>query len=422
MSAERSALAPTCVGFSPDGNLLSALSPSGELSVWQVGDHGAPTSRYGEKFEDGEQLRFVDDSSIAVETTRHVYIVHLPPPGRSGPERARYAVANIGHTEADTRQHLVATTDDTGALVILDGESDRTLLTHPACRGTINRIALASTPPLAAYGCQDGEAGMLDIAHDKLSVLAHLDGGVTRVAASADGRYLMFGGTSGKVVFYDVATRMLHTRLGHATRITLLAPPSPAYPYLVTGDASGALRVWPLPDTTVRLVATTASRMVQAAPLANQGPVIAAGYDTTIPWVARDGRSGELPGHGTLHDLIALSPTRARFAIAFSTSGRMQIAEIDRGPSGSPRLDTGPARIALPAHCATFSPDNAWLAATGDHGDLWFHRASDDRWVYITTGIAQLLQGLFSGDGSQFVAADPSGRALVIDMHAAAFR
>lgn len=115
-------------------------------------------------------------------------------------------------------------------------------------------------------------------------MLAHLDGGVTRVAASEDGRYLMFGGTSGEVVFYDVATRMLHTRLGHTTRITLLTPPTPAYPHLITGDASGALRVWPLPDTTVRLVATTASRMAQAAPLANQGPVIAAGYDTTIPW------------------------------------------------------------------------------------------------------------------------------------------
>ena len=41
----------------------------------------------------------------------------------------------------------------------------------------------------------------------------------------------------------------------------------------------------------------------RAAPLANQGPLIAAGYDTTIPWVARDGRSGELATHGGLHDL-----------------------------------------------------------------------------------------------------------------------
>ena len=577
--AERPALAPTCVGFSPDRNLLTALSPRGELSVWEVGDRGAPTKRYTEKFENGEQLRFIDDGAIAVETMHHVHVVHLPPPGRTDPERAKYSIPDVGHSEANAQLHLVAAATESGSLVLVDSESHRTVLNRPVCRGTVNQIVLVSRPPMAAYGCQDGEAGMLDLEHDRLSVLNHLDGGVTRVEASEDGRYLMFGGTSGKVVFYDVATGMLHTRLGHSTRITVLTPPTPAYPYLISGDASGALRVWPLPETTVRLAATTASRLIQAAPLANQGPVIAAGYDTTIPWVARDGRSGELGPHGTLHDLIALSPARARFAmfgtdeaielwsfepeprldvirsghdavtavafapdgerlfigardgalalwsssaarelgsfhesvalvravprgdsaviagasgalwlagegplralgaetdgitalacspdghwlvvgtatgtislydlaarartaivnaetwiefagfssnseqIMFSTNGRMQIAAIDRTPDGAPRLGAT-SRLALPAHFATFSPDNAWLAATGDHGDLWFHRTADDRWVYATTGIAQLSQGMFSADGAQFVATDPSGRALVVDMHAPAF-
>jgi hypothetical protein len=32
------------------------------------------------------------------------------------------------------------------------------------------------------------------------------------------------------------------------------------------------------------------------------------------------------------------------------------------------------------------------------------------------------LQGAFTGDGAQYVATDPSGRALVVDMHAPAFR
>jgi WD40 repeat protein len=389
----------------------------------------------------------------------------------------------------------------------------------------------------------------------------------------------MFGGTSGKVVLYDVATRMLHTRLGHSTRITVLTPPTPEFPYLISGDASGALRVWPLPETTVQLAATTASRLILAAPLAGHGPVIAAGYDTTIPWVARDGRAGELAAHATLHDLLAVSPARSRFAmygtdesieiwsfepdakldvirsrhdavtavafaadgarlvvgtrdgalalwsgdaarelgsihesvavvravpyselavaagasgalwltgdgplralgtetdaitslacspdgrwlvvgtavgtislyelatrvrtpivnvetwielvgfssdsrqIMYSTNGRLQIADLDRAPDRAPRL--GAERVALPAHHATFSPDNAWLAATGDHGDLWFHRTADDHWVYFTTGIAQLSQGMFSEDGAQYVATDPSGRALVVDMHAPGLR
>src|SRR5262249_27859255 len=165
------------------------------------------------------------NSSIAVETTRRVHIVHVPPPGGSEPERARYTVDGVSHTQSDTRLHLVATSTASGSLVVIDGEADRTVLSRPVCRGTVNRTALAPSAPIVAYGCQDGEAGMVELEHDKLSVLSYLEGGVTRVAASEDGRYLMFGGTSGKVVFYDVATRMLHTRLGHATRITALTPP-----------------------------------------------------------------------------------------------------------------------------------------------------------------------------------------------------
>jgi eukaryotic-like serine/threonine-protein kinase len=581
--AERPSLAPTCLGVSPDQGLLAALSPSGELSVWSVSEHGEPVSRYSEKFENGEQVRFIDDHSIVVETTRHVYVVHLPLPGRSVPEREHFAIPGVGHSETNGRLHLVATATDAGELVLIDSETHRVVRSRPVCRGTINRIALVADPPTAAFGCQDGEAGMLDLASDKLSVLSHLEGGVTRAVASADGRYMIFGGTSGKLVIYDVTTKMLHTLLGHSTRITVLSPPTPAYPYLVSGDASGALRVWPLPDTAVRLAATTASRLTQAAPLASHGPVIAVGLDPIIPWSTLDGRSGELTDHGALHDQLALSPARSRFAmygtddaielwsfepgpvrktlhsghdavtamafasdgerffvgtrdgsvaqwsgagetsrelgaihnsvalmrtvphsdrvvvasakgtlwltgetglralgveteaitslacspderwlvvgtaigrislhdlttgahhaifnaqtwiefvgfssdsrqILFSTNGRMRIAEIGHDPDGEPRLVAGRGALELAAHYAVFSPDNAWLAATGDQGDLWFHRAADDRWVYLPTGIAKLSQGMFSEDGLHFVATDPSGRALLVDMHAGVFR
>ncbi|MGH2897482.1 MAG: hypothetical protein ACRDMZ_02320, partial [Solirubrobacteraceae bacterium] len=71
--ADRSALAPTCLGSSPDHHLLTALSPRGELSVWSMGERGASETYYKASFEDGEQLRFIDDETIAVETTKHLY-------------------------------------------------------------------------------------------------------------------------------------------------------------------------------------------------------------------------------------------------------------------------------------------------------------------------------------------------------------
>src|SRR6185436_1538318 len=115
------------------------------------------------------------------------------------------------------------------------------------------------------------------------------------------------------------------------TRITVLSPPTAAYPYLVSGDASGALRVWPLPDTAVRLAATAASRLTQAAPLSSHGPVIAVGIDPIIPWSTLDGRSGELTDHGALHDQLALSPARPRFAM-YGTDDAIELWSFEPGP------------------------------------------------------------------------------------------
>ena len=98
-------------------------------------------------------------------------------------------------------------------------------------------------------------------------------------------------------------------------------------------------------------------------------------------------------------------------SIAISSNGRLRIAPIDGSDGG----------IELPAHYASFSPDQRWFAAIGDQGDVWFHRA-DGRWVYLATGIAKIPFATFSDDGARFVATDPAGRALLVDMHAAAFQ
>ncbi|HSR98054.1 MAG TPA: WD40 repeat domain-containing serine/threonine-protein kinase, partial [Kofleriaceae bacterium] len=540
---DRSALAPTCLGSSPDHHLLTALSPSGELVVWSMSERGAAETYYRTSFEDGEQLRFIDDETIAVESTKHIYIVHLPHAGQRVPDREPFGVAGVAHSTTDEKLRLAAGTSADGTVAVIDSQTHQTTRSRPLCRSLVNRIILMSDPPSVAYGCQEGEAGILDLARDKASVLSFLEGGVARVAASTDGRYVMFGGTSGKVVLYDVQTRILRTLLGHTTRITVITPATAAYPYLITGDASGEMRVWPMPVSPLRIAAVTTSRLLEAAPLPG-GPVIAVSYDTTIPWATRDGRAGLLTGHGTLHDQLARSAGRPRFAlygtddaielwsfepepvlhtvrsghdavsamayaadgerffvgtrdgsvalwsgagdasrplgtihdsvalvrvvpqsglaviagakgalwlasetalqplgsetdsitslacspdarwlivgtavgrvslydlasgarhrvfngdtwiefagfssdsrqILFSTNGRMRIAGIEREPDGEPRLVRGPGSLELSAHFAAFSPDNAWLAATGDQGDLWFHRASDDRWVYV---------------------------------------
>src|SRR5262249_39179883 len=158
-----------------------------------------------------EQLRFIDDETIAVETTKHIYIVHLPKSGQSTPDREAFGVAGVAHSTTDAKLRLAAGTSDDGTVTVIESETHKTTRSRPLCRSLVNRFILMSDPPSVAYGCQEGEAGILDLARDKVSVLSFLEGGVTRVAASSDGRYVIFGGTSGKVVLYDVQTRILTT-------------------------------------------------------------------------------------------------------------------------------------------------------------------------------------------------------------------
>ena len=72
-------------------------------------------------------------------------------------------------------------------------------------------------------------------------------------------------------------------------------------------------------------------------------------------------------------------------------------------------------------HCV-FSPDSTWFAAVGEHGGIWFNRRGDRRWVYLATGTARVSFGYFSDDGDRFIATEPSGRVLLVDMRAAIFR
>jgi WD40 repeat protein len=77
--------------------------------------------------------------------------------------------------------------------------------------------------------------------------------------------------------------------------------------------------------------------------------------------------------------------------------------------------------IELSVRYFSFSPDGKWFAATCDHGGVWFNRRGDNHWIYRSTGTARVAFGYFSEDGTQFVATDVSGRALIVDMRARMF-
>jgi WD40 repeat protein len=574
---------PASLAFSPSGNRLAAISAGGATSVWELGGARASEPSAQPAVRGAKSIRFVDETTLAVHSADRVTLIHLD----GHPQAvAEIAVRGGNQIDASAQRQLVAAGTADGALVVIDSRSNGVVRRDTVCPGAVNKVLVVPGRRAIAYACQNGDAGTWDHERDKLAVVAHIDGGATNLAGSVDGRYLLVGGSSGKLMVHDATTQLVRSYLGHATRLTALVPPSPAFPYLISGDTTGMVRAWTPPDATARVAITTAASMYRALMLPGGGPLIALGATATIPWYARDGSSGTLDGHDPSRFLIAVSPVQPQFALygdgdsdeielwSFAPEASRRVVKTDRGPigavaftddgthlvvgnrdgqittwslgggqgrelwsirapvevirtvpgtdrlviagangavwlgtaSGITHLGTETARISalacsrdgrwlaigtvagivrlhdlrartseliiqapsgigflifsrdsqslavatagkfilhavattpldasagdagdrwkqieMSSKYVAFSPDNRWLALTGDRGEIWFYRRSDDRWFHLSVGTARIPNGMFSEGGATFVATDSSGRALLVDMRANMF-
>jgi eukaryotic-like serine/threonine-protein kinase len=575
---------PASLAFSARGDRLAAISPHGEIAVWELTGARVSVPSAQPAARGAKAIRFVDDTTLAVHSADRVTLIHLD--GRRSEAVADIAVPRGNHIDASGRRQLVAAGTADGALVAIDSRSNSVVRRETVCPGAVNKVLVVPERRAIAYACQDGDAGIWDQERDKLAVLAHIDGGAMLLTGSADGRYLLVGGSSGKLVVHDIMTDMVRTYLGHTMRLSALVPPSPAFPHLITGDTSGEVRIWTPPDGVVRVAIKTATSLYKAMVLPRGGPLVAFGAGATISWQARDGASGALDGHDPSRLMNAVSPMRPELAMygdgdsaeielwSFAPEASRRIMKTNRGPiaaaaftedgadlvvgsrdgaitawsldgernrelwsirepvqfirtvpgtdqlviggvsgalwlgtaSGMVQLGTETARMSsvacspdgrwlavgtaggtvrlhdlrartseviiqapswigfltfsrdsqslavatankvilravatapldatadragarwneidLFARFVAFSPDNRWLALTGDRGEIWFYRRSDGRWFHVSAGTGRVPYGMFSEDGASFAASDSSGRALLVDMRATMF-
>jgi WD40 repeat protein len=188
------------------------------------------------------------------------------------------------------------------------------------------------------------------------------------VAATADGRYLFIGGVNGKILTYDFTTQMLSSYLGHTARISVLLPPSPGAPYVVSGDTSGLMRTWLPPETAVRVAIKSTVPMSRAVLLPNKGPLIGTGAattgaGTTIPWYTHDGASGELQGHKPQHSSLAMSNTQPRF-VMFGVDDEIELWSFE------PRSINRTLKTQRSPTAAVFRADGAHLVIGSRDGHL----------------------------------------------------
>jgi WD40 repeat protein len=298
--------------FSPDQRLLAALSRDGALAVWFIADSGTPSLLSRMTLESGQAVRFIDDDGLAVVTGTHLSLIRVDRKHNS--LRLLRSIPMHGLTDMifNHRKTVLAIATQDGKLSYLDVPSGA-LRGVALCKSALNSIEFLQEMRVA-YACQDGNAGVWDLFNATTIVTAYIEGGAALVTTSSDARYLMIGGSSGRLVVYDFHTEIFSNYLGHTTWITSLLAPSDGFPYIASGDGNGNVRIWPLPRSNVRVAIRPTTRLVSAAFVSSDGPVLATGAASVLRWASFDGRSGEVLGHYGGHMAIAVSPTGARFA------------------------------------------------------------------------------------------------------------
>ena len=329
--ADLASFAPVGLALSPRGDLLAAVSSQGDLSIWRLADPEPPVVQLQMHVDHDESLAFVDEHTLAAQSSGHVHILHLDASGRAI-ATAVLAVPDARDLRANDKLHLIVASTTTGQLVIIDSERDQIAQQPTICKGRLNRVAILPVRAAIGFACQDGDAGLWDLERQSTTVLVHVDGGVSTVAGSADGRYVIAGGNNGTVVVHDAATQIAHSYLGHTTRLTSLYPPSAGVAGIVSADVGGELRIWPLPDASTRVAIRTTARMFRAQPFPSDGSVVAIGDSPRVSWYTRDGASGEAVGHTVTHSQLAVSST-ARQAIMFGLDDELELWSFDGEPS-----------------------------------------------------------------------------------------
>jgi WD40 repeat protein len=443
-----SSFTPAALALSPGGDRLAAVSAGGETLVWDVSGGRLDNQRHEAEVRGARSITFADDTTLAVHAAERIAIIHLGRDGRRSDAVAELAVPGGNGIDASgSRQRIAAGTGD-GALVVIDSRTDAIVRRETVCVGSVNRVLVMPGRAAIAYACQDGDAGIWDEERGKLEVLAHIEGGAARLAGSADGRYLLVAGSS-RLIVHDFATQMLRSYAGHTTRLTTLVPPSPAFPYLISGDTMGMLRAWAPPDATARVAIRTTAALYKAVPVSRGGPLIAIGASATIPWYARTGESGVLVGHDPSH--VALIASRAEPRVVIYGAGSDELEMLSFAPEPTHRVvkwphgAVGAAAFTLDGKRLVIgSHDGAITEWTDDdhHRELWsltepveyvrvaggsdrvvIAGASDALWLGTATGLVRLgsepdrvASAVCSYDGRWFALGTVRGAVRLYDL------
>jgi serine/threonine protein kinase len=248
------------ITFSPNGSKLALLSYSGLIRVFEVSVPVQPVQLLQVSRDQGVGILFVDDDTLAIGLSDRLALELI----RMNGETQTLTIHDNFLWEASPTDHRIVLATQQGDGIYLASAPLRVLNRVTLCHDTPTGLKLLPGQRTVAFSCREGAVGTWDLEGHTIAPLTHLEGHADSIAVSQEGDYLIAAGGNGTFVVIDLYTKIITSYRGHNFHLTSISPPTAKYPYLISADVRGALRVWPPPNRIARVSANVHTRFTSA--------------------------------------------------------------------------------------------------------------------------------------------------------------
>jgi WD40 repeat protein len=444
------------VAFSPSGDQLAVLSTENQITVFDIRDPARPVARRSLRIKHGAGVEFADEATLAVLTNNGMAVVPFAgqPTTLTLPDRL--------YDDVDSQSRRIVVGSLQGSAVFGEGAPWHVAARAQLCNDAIAGVRLIPHRREIAYACKEGTVGLWSPDHGMVTPRFHTADHADLVTVSPDGEYVIVSGGKANVYVLDLTTDLLATYHGPEFRPTVIIPPTAEAPFVISGDARGAIRMWPLPSRIARVATTVRLPFHNAFFNSTSSAVIATsflealtvfsptsgarqvapheGYDVYLAH-ARDRNAFATYGlndlverwsvdrsdtltraqviqtpHGSVNTLAFLD--RDDFVTAGNDGQLMHWATLDGVIPNAVAHGRRLAQLDRPIDRLAFAPISHTVVFAGRDGSLWQLAISsppEAAAVPLRTHGAQVTQMIASPDGVTVYAGFNNGEVLAID-------
>ena len=362
---------PNVLTFSSDGTRLATLDNRGMVVVWDIAS--TPSVHYRFSSPGMKGLLFFQGSRLLLFGRSGLLSLDL-----QDSSSLRYDAA-IEAVDASDSYIMAALTD--GALVALS-PSLKLLATTPACKQRLPVLKIMKTRDLVAFVCDEGTGGVaryLAMRHT-IDVIDMFNTAPAPWLVTADRSERYIWAISKQTAYsYDVESKLTKHLEGQPALISAIETSSAGFPYIITGDVNGGVRLWDLPASRAHAIAQVPGLPTGSRYSPDGATLAIFGTNPDIRLLRLDdGSITQLHGHtGMIGD------------IRFSADGRLAISASWDGTARVWRASDGALLNTFEGHGAIvedsdFLENGARAVSIADDGRLLVWESTGTKaWTYL---------------------------------------